>query len=155
MPNCNRKKECKKYNIDYAKLAKAICDEQEHRELKQQREGADLSNIITSSILNAEKQKELNELAEFKAKKLSIGHIMVLAVLGLIASTIFCGSVFYLFIEKQCLLGMKMLMCGIFCILLMYTIYVKGKSTNTNLLLNMYSILIAVASLTVGILTIK
>lgn len=137
--------------IDTEKLAKEICDEQERRELKRQGEAVDLSNIITSSILNAEKQKELNEIADFKARKLPVNHVIALIVFGLIAVSIFCGAVFYLFIEKQCLLGLKMLMCGMLCVLIMYTIYVKGKSTNTNLLLNMYSILIAVVSLIISI----
>lgn len=108
---------------------------------------------LANAILSAEEKKEKKEQEDFKAKTLPLKNIIGMIFTG-VAIIIFVILAIISFISKDIITGAKFLLLFMTGILFEYTIYIMGKSANRQLLLSIYSILIAMVSLVISVLKV-
>lgn len=157
-----RRSKAKVYEINSMKdfISETVKNELKNQEIEKEikeKEKTELKELIVQSIIEAHQKETEIERENFEKTELTkgykFGNISCKIVgWGLIGTAVICFALNIFNIKDfNILKSLYIFLTGMLFIFLSMTVKIMGKSHNTNLLLNIYSLAIALASLVTSI----
>lgn len=157
-----RRSKAKVYEINSMKdfISETVKNELKNQEIEKQikeKEKTELKELIVQSIIEAHQKETEIERENFEETELTKGYkfgnisCKIVGWVLIIVAGISAVLNLFKFIDFAFLKSLYILLTGMLFVFLSMTIKIMGKSHNTNLLLNIYSLAIALASLVTSI----